>query len=984
MAQSSLQNVLTFARRMAGAAETNQVADSELLDQFARSNDQRSFALLIERHGPMVWGSCRRALDSPSDIEDCFQATFLVLARKAGSLKRGEALGGWLHRVAVRLSMRCQRSALKRRRKEEGAALMNGKKEEPRESWDELRSILDRELEQLPQIYRVVLVLCYLEGKSNAQAARELGCPLGTVKGRIVRGKVLLRRRLEQRGMTLGSTALAALLTEHCASAAVPGLLMATTTTAAAQFALGKTASASGSAIALADAFLRVSTLGGLLQAMLVTAGLMLAAGGGGLLAQPAWRDSPNEPGVNRKRAVVGTSKAGASDLNKPTEKLDQFGDPLPPYAISRLGSVRYRPGFETRSLLMTPDGKQVISDGVDGVRHWEISTGKELQTLSWGEASGMDTGRSFTANRKLFVATSETDRLGVYEVKSGARLLSLGDGEYYLPAFSADGRYIAAFRRESPNEIELFDAMTGKSLWKCGRYLNHVRKLLFTPDSKRLVVSGCNLIKDPKAPANGLFVLNSATGEEERKFEFGFDQVADVAISPDSKEVAVVFFAIPDSPKGNLRIWDLSTSKQRLRIQPPESPAGMSGKYFFLMSYFPAKGNILVTAIANDDRLSVRDLVTGAEIKRLGRGLYNVACMTESLDGKTLIVAGDGRICLIDMETGRDATELFVNSASTPVIKFAHDNKTILLSNWRLADSSEEISSWDAKTGKKLQQRSVGKGHLEQMLGDTAGLVIEYPRITIRPYLKDLSTGKTSDLSSTFELTPGSYWAASANGRFVAVGDSEQETINLFEGKTGSRIHVLRTAGLTTNKLQFSSDETLLFAFSPNQTTRIWDLSTGGKLAEYLPQKISEDGPRPTGYPQGAHVPPRRINEEPRFDIALSPDGKRIASTDFRGYLLIRDALDGKHQVRIDTGKIKPSKMRFSPDSKLLVWSSFDSPDIHIFDVETQKEIAVFVGHKGIVQALEFSNDGKKLVSSSTDGTALVWDFERIAAGKR
>ncbi|CAN5360763.1 hypothetical protein BH10PLA2_BH10PLA2_18040 [soil metagenome] len=982
MAQSSLQQVLNFARRIADASEATHASDHNLLEHFRLHSDHASFAALIERHGAMVWATCRRVLDCSQDAEDCFQAAFLVLARKAGTLKRGESLGGWLHRVAYRLALRCQSAHGRRRQKEGGAAAMKSATSESDPTWKELRVLLDRELELLPQTYRVPLVLCYLEGKSNSQAARELGWPIGTLKGRLVRGKTLLRQRLEKSGLTLGSVALVALLSEQAAQASVPGILLSATTSAAAAFALGKPVSASAGALSLANSFLRAASIGTLLKSTVLVIGLTLATSGSALLAQSAW--STRESGGVGREINETAHASSATKPKKAPERLDAFGDPLPHNAISRLGSVRYRPGWETRALLVTPDGKQIISDGVDGVRHWDISTGKEQHALSWGAAPGMDSGRSFTADRKRFVATSEADRLGVYEVRSGAKFLSFGDGEYYLPAFSPDGRYIAAFRREVPNEIELFEAMTGKSLWKCARYSDHVRKLIFTPDSKRLVVSGCNLIKDPKSPANGIFVLNPATGEEERKIEFGSDQVAEVAISPDSNEIAVIFFAFPDSPKENLRVWDLSTAKQRLRIQPPETPAGKIGTYFFLKSYFSAKGNILVTAIANDDRLSVRDLTTGVEIKRLGRGLYNVACITESLDGKSLIVAGDGRICLIDMETGRDATELFGESASTPVIKFAGDNKTVLLSNRRPADDSEVVSYWDASTGNKLQQRNIGKGHLEQMLGDTAAVVIEYPRISIRPYLKDLSTGKTADLTSTFELTPGSYWAASANGRFVAVGDSEQEIINLFDGKTGTRIRALRTAGLTTNKLQFSSDETLLFAFSPNQTTRIWDLSTGDKLAEYLPQKVSESGPRPTGHPHGALAPPQRVNEEPHYAITLSPDGKRIASTDFRGYMLIRDARDGKHQVRIDTGKVRPSEMRFSPNNKLLVWSSYDSPEIHILDVDTKKEIAVLAGHKGIVQALVFSKDSTKLVSSSTDGTALVWDFERIVAGIR
>jgi COMPASS component SWD3 len=294
--------------------------------------------------------------------------------------------------------------------------------------------------------------------------------------------------------------------------------------------------------------------------------------------------------------------------------------------------------------------------------------------------------------------------------------------------------------------------------------------------------------------------------------------------------------------------------------------------------------------------------------------------------------------------------------------------------------DGLDEAVFWDADAGKKLQARSIGNGHVEHVIGEQTALVIDYRKPPFRPYLESLSTGKISNLDTTIELNPASVWAVSGNGRFVAVGDRDQEPIELIDGTSSKRVRVLQTAGLTTHSLSFSRDEKLLFAFSPNQTTRIWDTSTGAKLAEYTPKKIPDNRPRPS-VPSGVLVPPKRVNEEPPFEIALSPDGKKIGSTDIREYILLRDALDGQNQIRIETPNARPRIMMFSPNSKLLAWASWDDPTVHILDVSSQSEILTLPGHRSLILSIAFAKDGRKLVTSSSDGTALVWNMERGAA---
>src|SRR5205823_2442648 len=175
------------------------VSDAELLGRFVRTRDEAAFELLVWRHGAMVLGACRRALGSPEDAEDAFQAVFLVLAGKAASVSRGAALPAWLHRVALRLAVRLARS---RRPVAELAIDPPAAVACDPVERDELRGVLDAEIDRLPEHCRRAVVRCYLEGLSGSEAARLLGCPTGTVESRLA-ARRRLRDRLTRRGVTL-------------------------------------------------------------------------------------------------------------------------------------------------------------------------------------------------------------------------------------------------------------------------------------------------------------------------------------------------------------------------------------------------------------------------------------------------------------------------------------------------------------------------------------------------------------------------------------------------------------------------------------------------------------------------------------------------------------------------------------------------------------------------------------------------------------
>ncbi|MDG3006953.1 RNA polymerase sigma factor [Paludisphaera mucosa] len=212
--------------------------ESQLLDRFASRRDEAAFAALVDRHGPMVQGVCRRFLRDPNDVDDAFQAVFLVLARKAGNLRRKDLVANWLYGVACRVAVRSRVMAARRIQEatnEDGGRLEVDSRRpagcHPADALarDEERMRLHEEVERLPGRYRAPVVACYLEGRTHEEAAALLGCPVGTVKGRLARARDLLRKRLERRGVAAPAAALATALASSDLRAAVPAPLASET-----------------------------------------------------------------------------------------------------------------------------------------------------------------------------------------------------------------------------------------------------------------------------------------------------------------------------------------------------------------------------------------------------------------------------------------------------------------------------------------------------------------------------------------------------------------------------------------------------------------------------------------------------------------------------------------------------------------------------------------------------------------------------------
>jgi RNA polymerase sigma factor (sigma-70 family) len=249
MVESSVQSL---NRRISDAGTVDGLTDADLLRRFATDRDQAAFATLVERHGPLVLSVCRRVLGTVQDAEDAFQATFLVLARKAGVIRDPGLLGNWLYGVASRIARKARVGLSKRHMHEKQVRMLPSIEAPAAAVPDDVAPILDEELNRLPEKYRVALVLCYLEGKTNEEAARLLRWPTGTVKGRLARARDLLRNRLVRRGLRASALLLATFLAQARArAAAVPGPLTDATARAGVAFAGGTTPSAAASPTAV-------------------------------------------------------------------------------------------------------------------------------------------------------------------------------------------------------------------------------------------------------------------------------------------------------------------------------------------------------------------------------------------------------------------------------------------------------------------------------------------------------------------------------------------------------------------------------------------------------------------------------------------------------------------------------------------------------------------------------------------------------------
>jgi RNA polymerase sigma factor (sigma-70 family) len=310
-------SVLRYLRGAVSAKDGGALTDAQLLQSFVDHHDAEAFETLVRRHGPAVLGVCRRVLHQQQDAEDAFQATFLVLARKAASIVSQATVGNWLYGVAYRTARKAKVTNARRRNREAQAATMPQHEHNTDEVWHDLQPLLDQELHRLPAKYRSPIMLCDLEGKTRPEAARQLGWPEGTLSWRLASARTMLAKRLRRRGLALSAGSLALVLSQQ-ASASLSAPLVLSTVKAATLSPLGQAVAAgliSVDVAALTEGVLRTMFYTKLkIAGAVCLAVAVMGAGVGvvsyGALAAPADRapatDQADRDGQNRVAAADG------------------------------------------------------------------------------------------------------------------------------------------------------------------------------------------------------------------------------------------------------------------------------------------------------------------------------------------------------------------------------------------------------------------------------------------------------------------------------------------------------------------------------------------------------------------------------------------------------------------------------------------------------------------------------------------------------
>jgi len=396
--------------------ETEQT-DGQLLERYIARREEAAFAALVQRHAPMVWGVCRRVVPGHQEAEDAFQATFLVLVRKAASVVPRQMVGNWLYGVAYQTAIKARAMAARRHAREKQVTDMPEPQDRPPESLPELQPVLDQELTRLPAKYRAVIVLCDLEGKTRGQAARQLGVPGGTVAGRLARARAMLARRLTRRGVVLSGGSLVAALMQYAGPAKVPAAVITSTIQAAIVFAAGPAAAGAipPPVVTLTEGVLKSMLISKLkLAVSLVLGAVILGLGVTGVALQttsgqePKQKEAPPAAGrlvsetagsdtdLKHLKAEVDRLRADVDALKKQLKAADSAARPAAPVAEPDKGKLTVR----------VYSVKDLVSTGVDDQSPSVIRIITNIvQPVSWNLQGGPGSVEYFAVGQSLVVS---------------------------------------------------------------------------------------------------------------------------------------------------------------------------------------------------------------------------------------------------------------------------------------------------------------------------------------------------------------------------------------------------------------------------------------------------------------------------------------------------------------------------------------------------------------------------------------------------
>jgi RNA polymerase sigma factor (sigma-70 family) len=950
MPATSLGELVFYLRRLSASRHERDLSDGELLGRFLSSGHEHAFATLVQRHGPMVHGVCRRVLGDGHGAEDAFQATFLVLVRRAASIDRTGPLGGWLFGVAERVARRARSQNATRRCKEREAAAMVKPEAIDAPTWKEVRRVLDEEIAALPEKLRLPIVLCYLEGKSYDQAGLELRWPKSTVAKRLARGREELRQRLTRRGISLSAGAMVTVLAAKANTTAIGAGLTINTVRAVISFAGGRQSGAtylSATAVRLAEEAIR-ATIGIKAALAAVTLGVGLFVGAVSWAAPSTTTE--NGPRHEAEPMAANPVKQAPAIVQP---RLDAFGDPLPEGALARLGTVRFRHGIGPSWLAYSPDGKMLASASRQfgpGVCLWDAVTGRPLRQSHSPLANTL----AFSPDGKtLFISNA----LSLVDVATGNEIgrLEKPIGTFELVAFSSDGRTVAAADLGGGAGVILWDIVTGKELHRLLGGGNFPFAIAFSPDGKTLATC-----RDEKGEPIRLWDV--ATGNPVRQLDA---QAGALAFAANGKILA------SSGDDGKVRLWDLETGKI-LHL--------LDGKALFVGTVAFSPDAKLIASAQESGLVRLWDTRTGKEVRCWTASAQHIKTVAFSPDGTTIATCGfwDHAIRLWDAATGKEINPGSGHSGSIWSLRFAPDGRSL-----SSGSMDRKVLRWGVSM--PAQHEPVVSSHLEpgksgwrwspRDLSQDGKLVVfdgsSLVRENVNEYairVCETSTGKeVMEIAGTkLQLHTPRF---SPDAKVVASSDADG--VHLWEVPTGTQRHFIRDA----ISVGFSQDGKVLAVAYADGSVRLLDSATFKERRRWDTEQakpfigpFSPDGRSVTSYDSDGkshrtwatdsgklltHVNGRKMGGQGVWSTAYTPSGRVLAL-----------AIDGRRMLANGS-----TERTFS----VCLYEAISGQEIRQFDVP-----------QGHVFSMAFSPEGRILATGGGDSTILLWDMTGADAGKR
>jgi RNA polymerase sigma factor (sigma-70 family) len=922
--------ILRHLRTLSAEHGAENFADRELVERFATGRDEAAFEVLVRRHGLMVWRVCQHVTRHEQDAEDAFQAAFLVLARRAAAIRKRASVGSWLYGVAYRVALRARAQASRRPVPEHGNVPMAQADAVTELSHREQQEILHEELSQLTEKYRAPLVLCYLEGKTQDAAARQLAWSINTFRRRLGRARGLLHMRLHRRGLALATVFAAGSSLPPAQGAALPAALVPATVRAACAFATrsGAAGGAATTATALAKSVLRAAAVAQLKMMAVLAVALATLVAGAGVLPRQAWmmwNSNPEPPG---DRAVAPAALA-PEPAPRARERLDAAGDPLLAEVQARLGTTRLRVGYPVCAGGFAPDSKTFAAASERNVRVWEASTGRCLLTL---EGSG---GVAFAPDGKKLAAGGLDGTIRLWNLATGeiVREFRGHEQKVYGLALSPDGQTLASGSMDGT--LRLWQVGTGK---ECGRLELPAaeRRRSFTwpiavlPDNRTIATRSLD---------NRLRLWDAVTGQDLHRLDWLPRATSAVALAPDGTVVAA---AGGDPP--TIRLWQLASGQEQW--QRP-SPAGRVDDLAF------SEDGRLLASGHEDGMVRLWEVATGVETGQFPTNQAGFDGLSFSSDGRSLASLRDSTTRLWDVTTGAERLPFVGHKDGVLAVAFLSGHERLVSVGMR-----GTVCQWDPITSGLLS--SCGTS---QRVMDLAAALSPDGRL--------LASGNAHGLLRVSDPVTGNElrrWQAhqgpihglafAPDGQTLASASADK-TLALWEPITGREI----------GRWADNPEEVSSVAFAPDGKLLAWGCLDGTiRLQETMTGKVWHRLPRAS--------PLLRA-------LAFSPDGKTLAAG--------TGPLDVGHgrpaPGRVDLWEVATGQARwhagipdgetyaltFAPDGRLLAWGG-GGRQIRLWELTTSRELPPLTGHLDEVRCLAFSPDGTLLASGSTDATALVW----------